>query len=366
MSLFETFIRDENGNRVGQIEDYSNLTFVRRFNAVGTWSLASTPESLSMLTKKGGIEVYRNGEPHFSGYVRRFHNENGLELVVSGKNDLMVVEKQLAYPVPGGAPFSTDYDVRTGIAETIIKQFVDVNIGPNAIPARRVPGLSIETDYGRGGTVTGRARFDKLLELINSLSINGGIGFRIRNLVFETFIPEDKTGTIVFSKELGTLGDFASDIEAGQANYIVCGGSGEGSARTFVEGSNSESVLDWGRAEFFLDKGNTSSAIELNAAILEELTKQKEKITITFSPMGTENMRPVDDYDVGDWVTYIEDGVSTTHQVREMKTTVSSTDGEDITLAIGTDGASSDLGTYSKIYSRVRDIDQRLNAQERR
>ena len=82
--------------------------------------------------------------------------------------------------------------------------------------------------------------------------------------------------------------------------------------------------------------------------------------------MGTENMRPVDDYDVGDWVTYIEDGVSTTHQVREMKTTVSSTDGEDITLAIGTDGASSDLGTYSKIYSRVRDIDQRLNAQERR
>ncbi len=366
MSLYEVFIRDGYGNRVSQLENYSSLTFVRRFNAVGTWSLNSTPDSLSMLTKSGGIEVYRNGKPHFSGKVRRFHNESGLAMTASGKDDLMVVENQLAYPVPGGAPFSTDYDVRTGIAESIIKQFIDINIGPSALPDRRIPGFTIEIDYGRGLVVTGRARFDGLLELISSLAIKGEIGFRVRNLIFETYIPEDKTGTIVFSEALGTLGDYTSDIEAGKANYIICGGSGEGSARTFVEGSNAEAVLEWGRSESFLDKGNTSSATELNSSISEELTKQKEKISITFTPLGTENMRPVDDFDVGDLVTYIENGVTTFHQVREMKTVLSANDGEDITLAIGTDGASSDLSTYSKIYSRVRGVDQRLNAQERR
>lgn len=366
MSQYDVYLRSESGERIGQLESFTNLTFIRRFNEAGTWSLVSTPEQLAGLTKRGGIEVFRDGKPHFSGIVRKFIDEDGLTMTVNGKNDLVYLENELAYPVPSGAPYILDYDVRSGVAETVIKQYVDLNIGPTAVPARQIAGLTIETDYGRGLTVTGRARFDKLMDLIDSLAVQGRIGFRIQNLIFEVYVPEDKTGTIIFSKNLGTLGKYTFSVEAGKANYLVCGGSGEGSARTFVEGCDSDSIVQWGRAESFLDKGNTSAVEELNGAITEELAKQGEKLTLNFTPVITENMKPVDDYDVGDWVTAVINNVTTYQQIREMKTVLDVSGGETITMAIGTDGSTSDATTLSRIYSKMRGIDQRLNTYERR
>ncbi len=366
MNQYEVFIRDENGDRVSQLEDFTNLTFIRRFNSIGSWTLTSNPSALAGLTKKGGLEVFRNGKPHFSGIVRRFQDDDGLVLIAGGADDLKVLSAELALPDPAGAPYSIEYDVRSDVAETVVKQFVELNLGPSAISARRIPGLTVETDYGRGSLVTGRARFETVFELVNSLAIQGGIGFRIKNLEFQVFVPEDKSGTILFSKELGTLGKYSFTVEAGASNYLFCGGSGEGAVRTIVEGSDPASILSWGRTEAFLDKGNASSLEELNAAMEEDLVKNSEKASLVFSPIVSESMKPVDDYDVGDMVSSVISGITMVHRVREMKTTLDGQGGETVEIAIGTEGASSDLSRLSNIYSRMRGIDQRVSTYERR
>jgi hypothetical protein len=45
----------------------------------------------------------------------------------SGKDDNQFIANRLAYPVPSGDFSLSDYDVRIGKAETIMKQYVDFN-----------------------------------------------------------------------------------------------------------------------------------------------------------------------------------------------------------------------------------------------
>lgn len=366
MSNYEIYLRDENGKYSSLVEKFTSFEFVRRFNASGNWVLEAPVDSLISLVRLGGIAVYRNGNPFFSGNVRSIVDVNAFTLTVSGQDDLGAIARRIAYPVPTGAPFNTDYDVRTGLAENVIKQYINVNAGPGATVNRIIPGLSIETDYGRGVSVTGRARFDNLLTLAQSLARQGGLGIRVLDLVFQTYIPADKTGIIVFSEDIGTLGEYKLSIEAGEANYLICGGSGNGSARSFAEGGNSAASLAWGRSESFLDKGNLAIAGEMIAAIQEELVKSSDKISLTFTPLITEKMVPIDDYDIGDWVMAVIRGEKISRQIQEMKIKIDPANGEKIELAMGTEGATTDETGFEKIFTTMKTSDLQLNTMERR
>ena len=363
---YEIFLRDNTGQRIGQLEAFESLAFVRRFNLLGSWALTSKPDALALLDRQGGIEIYRNGSLYFSGAVSDFEDVNGLQMVANGYSDEDFVAGRVALPVPAGPPYTVDYDVRSGLAEGVIKDYINLNAGPGATPARQVAGLSVETDFARGSTVTGRARFDNLLTLANSLAIQGGLGFRVLDLQFQIYVPGDKSERIIFSKELGTLGSYDFKVKRGKANFVTVGGAGTGSARTFIEMADSESVIEWGRREEFIDKSSTSSADELSAAAAEELEKSADEISLSFQPIITEGMTPVDDYDVGDWVAAVIKGETIVQQVREIKTTLDVSGAEVIEMAIGTDGATTDMTGLAKVYSRIKAIDQRVNTMERR
>ncbi len=363
---YEVFIRNEAGERVAQVTAFDSLQMVRRFNAAGSWVLTASADALTALTTKGGITVYRNGALFFSGRVTEFADQSGLTITTNGNDDLDMITGPLALPVPGGAPYTVDYDVRTGAAETVIKQYVNLNAGPGSIAARRAVGLTIETDSARGGQVTGRARFEKLIDVIRSLAVQGGnIGFRILAMQFGVYITADKSDQVIFSKELGTLGDYKFTTRRGEENSIYVGGAGTGSARTIFEVNDPEGVTSWGRREAFLDKGNTSDVTELAAAGAEELAKKSGETILTITPLPTAMMQPIDDYDIGDWVKAVIRGMLITQQVREIKTTLSSS-GESNELAIGTEGATTDTTGLASIYSRMRGLDKRVNTMERR
>lgn len=363
---YEIFLRDENKKIIGQLDGFSSLVFIRRFNAVGSWALKSSTSALALLTKKGGIVVHRNGDPFFSGDMSEFEDENGIDMTANGDDDLGPLAGRLVLPVSSGAPFVNDYDVRSAAAETAIKQYVNLNAGPGALADRRVHGLSIEVDKGLGINVTGRARFDNLLVFINSLAIQAGLGFRVNNSEFQIYKPSDKTKSIIFSTELGTLGAYKFHEKRGKVNYIYCGGTGTGSSRVFYEKQNSDAILSWGRFEAFIDKNNTSVAAELAAAASEELERQCNQVSLTFTPVVTETMRPIDDYDIGDWVTAVVRGQTINQRVMEMKTSIDVSGAEVHEMTIGTEGQTTDLSGLSAIYSRIRGLDQRLSTQERR
>lgn len=364
-NIFEIFIRDESKNRIAQLEKFTSFSCIRRYNAIGTWALQADASVLNFLSKKGGIEVVRNGEIYFSGDMNEFEDQNGLTMTGAGFSDEDILAGRLALPEPAGPPYSVDYDVRSGYAEAIIKEYVENNAGLLANAARVIEGLSAEANYGRGESVTGRARFDVLYDLVISLATQGSVGIRIIGSQLEVYIPEDKSGTIVFSKEMGTLGAYTYKETRGKANYVICGGSGEGSARTFVEVANSESVLNWGRREKFLDKSSTSSVVELTAAAQEDLDKNGDVINLTCQPIITEKMVPIDDYDIGDWIGVVMYGQPLKQRVQEIKLTLDKSGAELIDLAIGTNGATTDPTGLQRVYARMREIQNRVSAKER-
>lgn len=344
------YVRDSTLSRVAQIDDWQQLEMTLRFNGAGSWTLDLPPGTgaATLLRADGaGIIVTRNNEVLFSGPRRgrnRTHRAADNTLAVSGVDDLIWLARRLAYPVTAGPPYSgAEYDVRTGAAETIIRQYVNLNAGPGASVARRVPGLTLAADGGLGSAVTGRARFDNLLELIASLALQGGdLGFRViqsgSGLLFSVYAPRDMTASAVFSLELGNLQGFEYDEQAAGANYVICGGDGEGTARTFAESGDATSTTHWGRIETFLDYSKTTNVGELAIAIAEELGKQAERFTASADPIDTAGMAYMTHWQLGDRVTLIVDDIEVQAMVREVKVSLTPNGGEVVTPVLGSPG----------------------------
>jgi hypothetical protein len=214
----------------------------------------------------------------------------------------------LAYPETNGLFGAQAYDVRTGAAETVMKQFVDYNIGPNAELSRRI--LTIEPDTGLGLHVTGRARFHNLLDLLTTLALQGGgLGFNVvqegDNLTFKVYEPADKTRSAFFSPLLGNLASFEYSNDAPESNLVIVGGGGEGTDRNIRWKPNNESILKYWRIETFVDQRDTSDEAELTQSMDEELLNKAEKHTFTFVPIDTPQLSFGKQYRLGDKVSIV-------------------------------------------------------------
>jgi hypothetical protein len=314
---YKIYVRDAYLNRVAEVDDFKFLDMVLRFNSPSSWALDLPTDSFAareLIKPKAGIIVVRDGQTILSGMVtnrKRKWDSSGDITTVTGVDDTIWLARRLAYPVPNGPPYSaSEYDVRTGAAETVMRQYVDYNAGANARSERRVPGLVLAADQGRGKTVTGRARFHVLLEILQSLALAGGdLGFRIvqvgKNLEFQVYEPSDKTKTAIFSPLLGNLREFEYSSDDAEANYVIVGGQGEGTARTFVERGDSASITKYGRIESFLDRRDTTDSTELNQAIDEELAQKAEQMSLSISPIDTEQLQFGRDYGLGDKVSVV-------------------------------------------------------------
>ncbi len=314
--MYKLYVRDRALNRIAEIDDYKKLDMTLRFNSPGTWMMdinASLDVASLLMSSGAGIVVVKDGTTLLSGPVlnlSRSWNKDDNILTVSGQDDLYWMACRLAYPVPNGQYGTAEADVRTGKAETIMRQYVDVNAGLGALSQRRITGLILAADQARGSTITGRARFTPLLELLQSLALAGGdLGFKIVqngvNLEFQVYAPTDKTKTVIFSPALGNLWAYEYSTEAPEANYILCGGSGEGIARVIKEKGDSQSITDYWRIESFNDRRDTADTTELNQAIDEELSQKKTKSSLSISPINTEAISFLRDYGLGDKVTVV-------------------------------------------------------------
>ncbi|MEE6450536.1 siphovirus ReqiPepy6 Gp37-like family protein [Gottfriedia acidiceleris] len=314
--MYELFVRDKYFTKVAQIDNYQSLDAVMRFNAPGSWvlELPSNTEAAQYLIKpKAGIVVEKDGKTLFSGPVtgiNRKWDKDGDLLTVNGYDDLILLQRNLAYPVPLGPPYtSQDYDIRKGKAETIMKAYLNANIGVNARSDRKIE-ITTEADAGLGTIITGRARFQTLLELFTSLALIGGdLGFRIvqvnNALQFQVYQPSNKTNIAVFSPGLGNLLGFEYSTEDPEVNYTIVGGIGEGKSRTILEKGDYYSITNYGRIEEFLDRRDIDDNTELAQAMDEELSSKSRKIKLSITPIDTDSLSFGTDYNVGDKVSII-------------------------------------------------------------
>lgn len=315
MAKYTLYVRDQYFNRVAEIENYQSLTLKSTFNLVGAWTLVlptNCTAAYELIKPKAGIIVVRDGITIFSGPVnqkqRKWSKDDDV-LTVTGYDDNIFLQYFIAFPTQIGPPYNADYDVRTGPAETVMKQYVDANVGSGAQSNRKL-NITIETDQARGTTVTGNARFNPLLDLCGTLALAGGdMGFKVvqngSTLQFQTYQPTDNTKSVIFSPLLGNMIDFDYTENHPQANYVIAGGTGQGASRTTVESGDSTSIATYGRIEEFLDQRNTTDNTQLQQAVDAELSQKANQTNLSMTAVDTDGMSFISDYNLGDKVTAI-------------------------------------------------------------
>lgn len=368
-SKWTLYVRDDAGVRVAELDTFESATLIPRFNAVGDWQVvAPATEAAQLLTTpKYGLEFVRDGEVILSGPVTTRTREFGVGVdgyTFQGKDDQVWLSRRKASPEPAtaAAPYDDSaYDVRTGAASTVIRAYVNVNAGPGAVTARQVDGLAVPAVAAFGSTVTGRARWQTLIDLLAELATAGGVGFRTRQLTFDVYQPTDLSAAVKFSTALGNLAGFSYSDAAPEVNHVYVAGGGEGTARVIRELTDTTSVTEWGRVEEFRDRRDTTDTAELDQAGQAMLTESATKRGFSLAPIETASVRFGATYNLGDQVTVIVDGVPVVDVVREVRIDLNA-DGETVAPTVGDPDADpsrpSIFAAHKRMERRVRNLER--------
>jgi hypothetical protein len=369
------YVRSPDLTTGAQVDDFQSLELVDRFNDVESWSLdigAGSAAAAGLMRDGAGIVVTLGGTVVLSGPVTRRERswaDAANRLLVSGRGDTVWLARRLAHPQPTTAapPYSTQaYDVRTGTCSTVLRQYVDFNAAGSALAVRQVPGLTLAADPGLGTSITGRARWQSLLQLLQELALAGGaLGFQVNQvgsgIQFSVFQPTDRTASVVFSPDLANLSAFDWSEEAPASNYIVVGGSGTDVSRAIYESQDAVAVARWGRVEAFRDRRDTNVTTELAQAASDQLQQDAGPTSLAMTPIDLRQMAYLTHYFLGDQVTVVMDGQPVRQLIREVHVKLTPEAGAVVTPTIGTPGRQDLLG----FFDRLRAAERRLTNLEK-
>lgn len=376
-------VRDADLQRVGQLtpDNLVGFSAVLMKNAVGSWKVTlpvgyALAEALR--TPGSGIIVTAAGQTLISGptmsiLTNRSQADPAGTYEISGVDDSVVLSERLAYPTPTTADVTlqTDaYDVRTGAAETVIKEYVDANIGPSAPAARRIASLTVQASSGLGATVNGSARFESLQDLLAGFADLSGLGFTIEQvgdvLQFQVYEPVDRSAYVRLDLDNGRLTRSDYAYSTPKLTRAIVGGQGEGSLRDFIERTSADS-LDaetlWGRRiEQFVDYRSATDVAELEQSGDKELvTNGKTFVSVDVLPSDDQTMLFGVDWNLGDRVTVVVGSTELVAVVEKVALLIS----EDGVRLGATVGEPRGLGYENQIVNAQKDQVLRVSKLER-
>ncbi|MBP2331217.1 hypothetical protein JOF56_011602 [Kibdelosporangium banguiense] len=345
MSMPTVWLVRPSGATAGTLA-YTRLTAVPKYIDVGTWVVDCPLNARNAIAAEDGVAGWRlaimdGTEPIMAGPVEGCEillgDEQGgrtATIRYSGVDDMVWLSRRNVRPVPANtlAAQTVGYDVRTGLASTVLTQYIDVNAGPSARSERRVAHLTVDpisTPFG--ASVTGRGRFQSLLELAQDIGVAGGIGVRVRSDMtaarrVQLYEPRDLTGLARFSLSLRNLRRVRWSIAAPEATTIEAGGRGEEDAREFISVTDSGEETSWGRREGFYDFRSASgsdSGAELTAGANKRLDEAGQTQQVEVTPVDTTRMTYGLGYGLGDLVTVdVYGGITMESVIREVEITV--------------------------------------------
>lgn len=377
---YTILVTDQNLSMVGDpIDAWSTLDVTLRFNepSSGVLTLPFSQAVQAQLQAGNRLVIIRDGKvvtsgPYEqSGYVWSA-GDNAETLRVGFADDLTRVLARVTYPTPT-APASGaqgDYwSVSNVNAEVAMRSLVDANAGPSALVSRQVPHLVLGALAGVGDDVTYQARWRPMGDVLRELAIaGGGLGFRTVQvgsaIEFQVYAPEDRTGSVRFSRGLGNLRRVEYELVAPVTTAAIVGGQGELAGRSIVERSDAGAEAQWWRAERFVDQRQAADSDELEQAGDRELSEGAATAHLAVEAVDTADQSYGVHYGLGDIVTVVPvPGVEIADVVRAVRMHVDSATGaEYVTPIVGTDSASSDP-TWLR---RVRALEARLTSLESR
>jgi hypothetical protein len=375
--LYRAYALNSSRERIGRLH-FSMMDLLLRFNDISTLTLTGASVLNSLLTWEGSVEVQRGRGTDapivFSGKLSKpklAFSEGLLSRELQCASKLIYMVERLAYPVPSGPPYTaSEFDTRYDVAETVMKGYVDDNVGPSASAARQIAGLTIGTDLGRGAVIKYDARFDELMTVLQDVALAGGdIGFDINSdFEFIVYEPEDKTDTVVFSRELGNIEEFEYAVARPTGNYVIVGGDGEGAARTFLEDADFDSVTTYGRIEKLVNAGNSSDSTVLQDRINATLDEESEVVDLVLKTSDIASVQLYEDFWIGTICTAIIDDddvkLEVPATVREIQITYDSSGHESYQATLATPKAQK--RRYASIFSDIKNLKRRMALTERR
>lgn len=333
----------------------------------GYVTAANTPGNYLVIVRDG--VVFGGGKIEGQPAMSWNPNEGIAVAKVTSATFEGLLGERITYPNPAAAANvqgSATYSATAVNGETYMRNLVNLNAGPGALTARRITGLALGAVAGGAGLVTATTRFEPLLDALRTAAVTAGVGFRVRmvgtQLLFEVYVPVDRTGSVRFSRDRGNLREYISEPQAPTATVAIVGGNGEGATREVVERTNSSAITaGWGRVEVFVNaSGSDVTTAELqqqgDAVLVEAAEKAGLSVVAVDGPQSQFGV----DYNLGDLIS-IEPlpGVAVAEVVTGVKLTAT-VDGELVSPAIG-------VGPYSEpaTVALLRQIDRRLGRLER-
>lgn len=348
----EIYARDPDLRRRGPLP-WETASITLSHLAVSSWSLTMDASAADRAGPGWGVFVTLDREQILSGYVEDPERERTSAsspgtVQVSGADDLGIVAAMLAWPAPDrdiGAQLIADR--RSGPAETVIKGYVDANIGTGRAAARRDPAaplareVTVATDLARGPEISHRARFDPLLDVIRACVGESGLGISCQQqgdlIVFDVHETEDRPSA-VFSHELRNLQSVRWRDAMPEATHAIVGGPGEGNMRDFRVRSDSPAADAWRMSsETFVDERSEEENGPLNRAGDQALADARRAGIIEATLLDTPRLTYGRDYGLGDRVTiHPEPGTAYTDQITSVTIEANRKDGTlTITPAVG-------------------------------
>ena len=293
--------------RRGLLRD-AKATVVFRDAEVGNFvvTLPNSDDLAQRLTKGWRVRL-QDDEIAASGVINKIAEDDVAGTrTVSGFTDLERLKNKLTYPNPAATIPNQTADGqyrRTGPAETLIRDLVNLNVGPGALSGRAYPGLAVAASQGRGKSLVVATQWEELLEQCRKLARLGGVTFDLVQeedwrLVFRTRVPRDLSRRVRFNTVNGGLQGGDYEISAPTATTVIAAGKGTGTYKNMREYTRASA---WGeRIEQFLDQKNTDDDPEILQAATEALDEGAETATASIAVNEVEGHRFGVDFLLGD------------------------------------------------------------------
>lgn len=317
------------GNLAATISRWRSLNYTKKINDFHTFTLTlnSNDPNVAFFKLDALIEVYRRIgtgawtlDATFVHRTRQFKvTEKGTKLFISyarGLNDFLR-RRSILYSV------NTAFTLKSGPADSVMKEFVDENLGPGATnDVRRsassyvatMPGLRVLNTPGVAPEWSGARGWQNLLEVLKDISEPSSVQFEIvrignqgLNFQFSTYYPlrgQDLSNEIMFDPELGNMKNVDFTVSrTEEATVIAVLGPGEEANRSvLMRVSEARGDSPFNIIEATYDARSQPSVDALTSSGDKQLQTLAAKPSFTFEVLQTDSRAYGRDYNVGDRV----------------------------------------------------------------
>ncbi len=328
-TTYHVWLKNVAGSRVAVLDDWVSLTYTRRVNSPGQYTLTINGDDpkVDLFELDGQVEVWRADLANGIDWYRDFEGLHRQEIreylargehryTSQGRGYLDLLARRIIYAAAGSAGAD-----KTGAAETVAKAFVDEQAGAGAAVARQTTGLTVQADGATGNTVTMKRAYRNLLEVLQEIALVGGGDFDLVGTGGATFEFRWYNGQLGSDRTVGNIGGLAPVIfslahgnmaqprytldRLDEVNAVYVGGQGEGATRTVEPRVDAVAMAasTWNRREAFRDARNEDAVGGLQSKGDAYLAEQQARQSLTFDVLQVPACLYGKHYFLGDLVT---------------------------------------------------------------